>query len=197
MPTKTESIIPTKIAEGTVKNEVAFSEKAAEIESGQLPTKTDSLKPAEFTAVTIERDIVVSETANDLGGKFEDLTVSFRVGDKTYPGILIPEKNTDLGENRYRIAVKIPNSATYHTVVQTIVIDSPSGKLILRKVRTRQCRFPTVNRAIVTSLPIAIAPKPASYDYFAIGKRQCRFLRCFTVNRQQSTPNRQLTKTEI
>jgi hypothetical protein len=43
-----------------------------------------------------------------LGGKFEDLTVSFRVGDKTYPGILIPEKNTDLGENRSRIAVKVP-----------------------------------------------------------------------------------------
>ncbi|MEG3981106.1 DUF4114 domain-containing protein [Microcoleus sp. T3B2] len=35
--------------------------------------------------------------SNDLGGEFEDLTVSFRVGDKTYPGILMPEKNTDLG----------------------------------------------------------------------------------------------------
>jgi hypothetical protein len=46
--------------------------------------------------------------SNDLGGKFEDLTVSFRVGDKTYPGLLIPDKNTDLGDNRYRIAVKIP-----------------------------------------------------------------------------------------
>ncbi|MEG4291151.1 DUF4114 domain-containing protein [Microcoleus sp. C2C3] len=46
--------------------------------------------------------------SNDLGGEFEDLTVSFRVGDKTYPGLLIPDKNTDLGDNRYRIAVKIP-----------------------------------------------------------------------------------------
>src|SRR5687767_2333061 len=46
--------------------------------------------------------------SNDLGGKFEDLTVSFCVVDKTYPGLLIPDKNTDLGENRYKIAVKIP-----------------------------------------------------------------------------------------
>lgn len=49
-----------------MKNEIAFSEIAAENESGQLPTKTDSLATAEFTADTIEWDIVVSETAAEL-----------------------------------------------------------------------------------------------------------------------------------
>jgi hypothetical protein len=71
------------------------------------------LKSAEFKLENGEPTVVLTgsnflNNSNDLGGKFEDLTVSFRVGDKTYPGILIPDKNTDLGENRYRIAVKTP-----------------------------------------------------------------------------------------
>ncbi|MEG4336309.1 DUF4114 domain-containing protein [Microcoleus sp. D3_18_C2] len=64
--------------------------------------------------------------SNDLGGKFEDLTVSFRVGDKTYPGILIPDKNTDLGENLYRIAVKIP--ITVPVGESTIVVSRKQKK---------------------------------------------------------------------
>ncbi|TAD94917.1 MAG: DUF4114 domain-containing protein [Oscillatoriales cyanobacterium] len=71
------------------------------------------LQSAEFKLENGDPTVVLTgsnflNNSNDLGGKFEDLTVSFRVGDKTYPGILIPDKNTDLGENSYRIAVKIP-----------------------------------------------------------------------------------------
>ncbi len=36
--------------------------------------------------------------------------------------------------------------------------------LILPTVRTRQCRFPTINRAMVTYLPSA-------HDYFGVSKR--------------------------
>lgn len=71
------------------------------------------LQSAEFKLENGDPTVVLTgsnflNNSNDLGGEFEDLTVSFRVGDKTYPGILIPDKNTDLGENRYKIAVKIP-----------------------------------------------------------------------------------------
>jgi hypothetical protein len=66
LPTKNESIIPTAINSGTVKNEIAFPEITTELESEQLPTKTDSLATAEFTADTIELDIVVSFTAAEL-----------------------------------------------------------------------------------------------------------------------------------
>ena len=71
------------------------------------------LQSAEFKLENGEPTVVLTgsnflNNSNDLGGEFEDLTVSFRVGDKTYPGILMPDKNTDLGDNRYRIAVKIP-----------------------------------------------------------------------------------------
>ncbi|MGB8687212.1 MAG: DUF4114 domain-containing protein, partial [Microcoleus sp.] len=71
------------------------------------------LQSAEFKLENGSPTVVLTgsnflNNSNDLGGEFEDLTVSFRVGDKTYPGILIPDKNTDLGENRYKIAVKIP-----------------------------------------------------------------------------------------
>ncbi|MBE9164010.1 DNA/RNA non-specific endonuclease [Tychonema sp. LEGE 06208] len=71
------------------------------------------LQSAEFKLENGSPTVVLTgsnflNNSNDLGGEFEDLTVSFRVGDKTYPGISIPDKNTDLGENRYKIAVKIP-----------------------------------------------------------------------------------------
>ncbi|MBE9123764.1 DNA/RNA non-specific endonuclease [Tychonema sp. LEGE 07199] len=71
------------------------------------------LQSAEFKLENGDPTVVLTgsnflNNSNDLGGEFEDLTVSFRVGDKTYPAILMPEKNTDLGENRYKIAVKIP-----------------------------------------------------------------------------------------
>lgn len=71
------------------------------------------LQSAEFKLENGDPTVVLTgsnflNNSNNLGGEFEDLTVSFRVGDKTYPGILIPDKNTDLGENRYKIAVKIP-----------------------------------------------------------------------------------------
>ncbi|WP_293360085.1 MULTISPECIES: DNA/RNA non-specific endonuclease [unclassified Microcoleus] len=71
------------------------------------------LQSAEYKLENGEPTVVLTgsnflNNSNDLGGEFKDLTVSFRVGDKTYPGTLIPDKNTDLGENSYRIAVKIP-----------------------------------------------------------------------------------------
>ncbi|MGB3265064.1 MAG: hypothetical protein WBA89_14065 [Microcoleus sp.] len=53
----------------------------------------------------------------------------------------------------------------------------------------RDRRFLTINRAIVTSGAIAIAPKPASYDYFAA---QETALPCPPLlHSQQSTVNRQ------
>ncbi|MCC3411986.1 MAG: hypothetical protein JGK38_30490 [Microcoleus sp. PH2017_15_JOR_U_A] len=63
------------------------------------------------------------------------------------------------------------------------MISNPvASELILPKVRTRQCRFPTINRAIVTSGTIAI-------DYFAVGKW---LLECPPfLNSQQSSVNRQ------
>jgi len=71
------------------------------------------LQSAEFKLENGSPTVVLTgsnflNNSNDLVGKFEDLTVSFRVGDKTYPGLLIPDKNTDLGENRYKIAAKVP-----------------------------------------------------------------------------------------
>ncbi|WP_293279172.1 DUF4114 domain-containing protein [Microcoleus sp. PH2017_31_RDM_U_A] len=71
------------------------------------------LQSAEYKLENGEPTVVLTgsnflNNSNDLGGEFKDLTVSFRVGDKTYPGTLIPDKNTDLGENSYKIAVKIP-----------------------------------------------------------------------------------------
>jgi len=77
------------------------------------PGAPPRLQSAEFKLENGDPTVVLTgsnflNNSNDLGGKFEDLTVSFRVRDKTYPGILIPDKNTDLGENRYRIAVKVP-----------------------------------------------------------------------------------------
>lgn len=77
------------------------------------PGAPPRLESAEFKLENGSPTVVLTgsnflNNTNDLGGKFEDLTVSFRVGDKTYPGILIPDKNTDLGENRYRIGVKVP-----------------------------------------------------------------------------------------
>jgi len=71
------------------------------------------LQSAEFKLENGDPTVVLTgsnflNNSNDLGGEFEYLTVSFRVGDKTYPGILIRDKNTDLGDNRYQIAVKIP-----------------------------------------------------------------------------------------
>ena len=71
------------------------------------------LQSAEFKLENGDPTVVLTgsnflHNSGDLGSEFEDLTVSFRVGDKTYPGVLIPEENTDLGENRYKIAVEIP-----------------------------------------------------------------------------------------
>jgi hypothetical protein len=46
-------------------------------------------------------------------------------------------------------------------------INPVSAELILPTVRTRQCRVPTINRAIVTSFD-------GADDYFEVGKRHCR-----------------------
>ena len=45
---------------------------------------------------------------------------------------------------------------------------------------TARCRFPKINRAIVTSGAIAMArhPRPC-YDYFGLRKRLCRVQSCF------------------
>ena len=95
------------------------------------PESPPRLQSAEFKLENGSPTVILTgsnflNNSNDLGGKFEDLTVSFRVGDKTYPGILIPEKNTDLGENRSRIAVRVRASQSclteafenlYHIVI--------------------------------------------------------------------------------
>jgi DNA/RNA endonuclease G (NUC1) len=77
------------------------------------PSAPPVLQGAEFKLENGEPTVVLTgsnflNNSLDLGDRFEDLTVNFRVGDKTYPGTLIPGTGTDLGENRYKIAVKVP-----------------------------------------------------------------------------------------
>uniref|UniRef100_UPI0020C274E5 hypothetical protein n=1 Tax=Oscillatoria sp. HE19RPO TaxID=2954806 RepID=UPI0020C274E5 len=47
---------------------------------------------------------------NDLGSSLSDLQVEFRVGTRTYEGTVIPEFSQELGENRFTVAVEIPET---------------------------------------------------------------------------------------
>ncbi|WP_254568621.1 DUF4114 domain-containing protein, partial [Oscillatoria sp. HE19RPO] len=47
---------------------------------------------------------------NDLGSSLSDLRVEFRVGTRTYEATVVPEFSQELGENRFTVAVEIPET---------------------------------------------------------------------------------------
>lgn len=59
--------------------------------------------------------------------------MEFRVGDKSYPGILIPERSVELGDNRYKIAIKVPN----------IVVLGEAEIVLIRRQKEQMGPLPT------------------------------------------------------
>ncbi|MBW4496375.1 MAG: DNA/RNA non-specific endonuclease [Oscillatoria princeps RMCB-10] len=55
-------------------------------------------------------NVLVNSGSDLLGSRFEDLVAKFYVGDKAYEGTVLPNLSRELGDNRFEVAVKVPNT---------------------------------------------------------------------------------------
>ncbi len=55
-------------------------------------------------------NVLVNSGSDLLGSRFEDLIAKFYVGDKAYEGTVLPNLSRELGDNRFEVAVKVPNT---------------------------------------------------------------------------------------
>ncbi|WP_324633480.1 DUF4114 domain-containing protein, partial [Phormidium sp. CCY1219] len=118
------------------------------------PLAPPVLQQAELTFSNNEPVVVLNGSNflndfNDIGSSFEDLAVEFRVGDKSYPGILIPERSVELGDNRYEIAIKVPN----------IVVLGEAEIVLIRRQKEQMNPLPTDSEIVEKeSTPIQLTP---------------------------------------
>jgi DNA/RNA endonuclease G (NUC1) len=56
-----------------------------------------------------------TQLLDPLGSRFEDLIVKFHVGEKVYEGTVVPELSETLGDNQFKVAVKVPNTVALGT----------------------------------------------------------------------------------
>ncbi|WP_044172758.1 DUF4114 domain-containing protein, partial [Kamptonema formosum] len=55
-------------------------------------------------------NVLVNSGSDLLGSRFEDLVAKFYVGDTAYEGTVLPNLSRELGDNRFEVAVKVPNT---------------------------------------------------------------------------------------
>ncbi|MBO0351521.1 DNA/RNA non-specific endonuclease, partial [Phormidium pseudopriestleyi FRX01] len=62
-------------------------------------------------------NVLIDETQllDPLGSRFEDLSVKFHVGEKVYEGTVVRELSEALGDNQFKVAVKVPNTVALGT----------------------------------------------------------------------------------
>lgn len=118
------------------------------------PLAPPVLQQAELTFSNNEPVVVLSGSNflndfNDVGSSFEDLAVEFRVGNKSYPGILIPDRSVELGDNRYEIAIEVPN----------IVVLGEAEIVLIRRQKEQIGPLPTDSEIVEKeSNPIQLTP---------------------------------------
>jgi len=77
------------------------------IETGELNFEEQD-KP--IVILTGSNFLVNSNNSNVRGGSFNDLTPLFEYGGKSYPGKVIPQLSKNLGNNRYQLAIEVPQT---------------------------------------------------------------------------------------
>ena len=87
------------------------------IEQGELNFE-EKEKPIVY--LTGSNFLVDSNEPNAVGSSFDDLSPFFEYGGESYPGTVIPELSEKLGNNRYQLAIEVP---------QTVVLGQSSIKL--------------------------------------------------------------------
>ncbi|MCT7953597.1 Ig domain-containing protein group 2 domain-containing protein, partial [Ancylothrix sp. C2] len=55
-------------------------------------------------------NVLVDKGSDPKGSRFEDLIVKFYVGDEVYEGTVLPNLSQALGDNQFKVAVKVPNT---------------------------------------------------------------------------------------
>lgn len=73
-------------------------------------------------------NVLVNNAGNPLGSRIEDLSVKFYVGDEAYGGVVLPHLSRELGNNKFEVAVKVPN--TVPLGVSTIELSRRQNKLV-------------------------------------------------------------------
>jgi hypothetical protein len=73
-------------------------------------------------------NVLVNNAGSPLGSRIEDLSVRFYVGDEAYGGVVLPSLSRELGNNKFEVAVKVPNTVSLG--VSTIELSRRQNKLV-------------------------------------------------------------------
>ncbi|PSM47179.1 hypothetical protein C7Y66_21110 [Chroococcidiopsis sp. CCALA 051] len=101
------------------------------LQKAELKFKDENNQPFENNEPVLfltGSNVLVNNAGNPLGSRIEDLSVKFYVGDEAYGGVVLPHLSRELGNNKFEVAVKVPN--TVPLGVSTIELSRRQNKLV-------------------------------------------------------------------